>query len=157
MRFLELKVPPPVVGLLMAALMWWLSNQAVLPNATLETPRVMRIASALVIALIGGAFDLAGLMAFLRSKTTVNPLKPEKTAVLVADGIYRVTRNPMYVGMLLLLVAWAVFLASPWALAGPLLFFAWIDRFQIAPEERVLERKFGTAFDAYRRRVRRWL
>ena len=157
MRFLELKVPPPVVGLLMAALMWWLSNQAVLPNATLETPRVMRIASALVIALIGGAFDLAGLMAFRRSKTTVNPLKPEKTAVLVADGIYRVTRNPMYVGMLLLLVAWAVFLASPWALAGPLLFFAWIDRFQIAPEERVLERKFGTAFDAYRRRVRRWL
>ena len=153
MRFLELKVPPPVVGLAMAALMGWISTEA----TPLDMPRVTRIAGALVIALVGAAFDVSGLVAFLRAKTTINPMKPGRTATLVEGGVYRVTRNPMYVGMLLLLVAWAVYLASPWALSGPLLFFAWIDRFQIAPEERVLERKFGPAFDAYRRRVRRWL
>ena len=153
MKFLELKIPPPAVGLLMAALMWWISTV----TTPLDTPPVMRISSSIVIALIGGAFDLAGLMAFLRLKTTVNPLKPEKTAALVSDGIYRVTRNPMYVGMLLFLIAWAVFLAAPLTLAGPLLFFSWINRFQITPEERMLAAKFGEAFEAYRRRVRRWL
>lgn len=153
MSSLELKIPPPVVGLAMAALMWGVSTITPL----WDTPDAARIGSAIGIALVGGVFDMAGLMAFLRSKTTVNPLKPEKTAVLVADGIYRVTRNPMYVGMLLFLVAWAVFLAAPVALAGPLLFFAWINRFQITPEERVLAAKFGETFEVYRRRVRRWL
>jgi protein-S-isoprenylcysteine O-methyltransferase Ste14 len=153
MRALELKIPPPVVGLALAALMWWISTV----TPALDTPKVIRITGAVVIAAIGGALDTSGLVAFLRSKTTVNPLRPEKTAVLVTGGAYRITRNPMYVGMLLLLVAWAVYLAAPWAAAGPLLFFAWIDRFQIAPEERVMAAKFGAEFEAYRRRVRRWL
>ena len=152
-HFLELKIPPPLVGLAMAALMWWIASM----TPPLDTPRVMRIASAIVIAAIGGALDIAGLIAFLRSKTTVNPLKPQKTSALVTGGVYRITRNPMYVGMVLLLVAWAVFLAAPLALAGPLLFFGWITRFQILPEERVMAGKFGTAFEDYKRRVRRWL
>lgn len=153
MQSLELKIPPPVVGLLTAGAMWYLPTV----TPTLDVPSATRIGSTIVLALIGAAFDLAGLAAFLRSKTTINPMRPAKTSALVTAGVYRVTRNPMYVGMLLLLTAWAVFLAAPWALAGPLFFWGYISRFQIAPEERVLAAKFGEAWAAYQRRVRRWL
>ena len=153
MQALELKIPPPVVGLLTAAAMWYLSTV----TPTLDVPSATRIGSALLIALIGAAFDVGGLVFFLRAKTTLNPMKPASTSALVTSGIYRITRNPMYVGMLLMLIGWALFLAAPWALAGPLFFFAWISRLQIAPEERVLAVMFGEAYAAYRRRVRRWL
>jgi protein-S-isoprenylcysteine O-methyltransferase Ste14 len=153
MQSLELKIPPPVVGLLTAGAMWYLSTV----SPALDVPSATRIGSTIVLALIGATFDLAGLAAFLRSKTTINPMRPAKTSVLVTAGVYRVTRNPMYVGMLLLLIAWMVFLAAPWAVAGPLFFWGYISRFQIAPEERVLAAKFGEAWAAYRRRVRRWL
>lgn len=153
MPSLELRIPPPVVGLACAAAMWWLSTI----TPTLDIPSATRIGGSIIIALIGGAFDMAGLVFFLRAKTTVNPLKPATTTALVTTGVYRITRNPMYVGMLLMLVAWALFLAAPWGLAGPLAFFAWIGRFQIAPEERVLAGLFGKIYDDYRSKVRRWL
>jgi len=72
-------------------------------------------------------------------------------------GIYRFTRNPMYVGLALVLLGWAALLSSPWALLGPLVFVLYINRFQIAPEERVLSAKFGAAYTEYIARVRRWL
>jgi protein-S-isoprenylcysteine O-methyltransferase Ste14 len=97
------------------------------------------------------------VLSFRRAKTTVNPLKPETSASLVSTGVYSFTRNPMYLGMALVLLAWAAYLASPWALAGPALFALYITRFQIIPEERVLARLFGTSFAEYRKRVRRWL
>jgi len=153
MPSLELKIPPPVVGLACAASMWFLSRV----TPTLDIPSATRIAGSIVIALIGAAFDLSGLARFLRAKTTVNPLKPAKTTALVTSGVYRITRNPMYVGMLLMLMAWTLFLAAPLAIAGPLLFFAWIGRFQIASEERVLGALFGNDYAAYRQQVRRWL
>jgi len=152
-QFLELKIPPPVVGLLSAAAMWYLSTVTL----ALDVPSATRIGSAIALALIGAAFDFAGLVAFLRARTTINPMRPAKTTSLVTAGVYRITRNPMYVGMLLLLIAWLVFLAAPWALAGPLFFWAWISRFQIIPEERFMAGKFGDAWAGYRLRVRRWL
>ena len=84
-------------------------------------------------------------------------MKPEKSAVLVSSGVYRITRNPMYVGMVFILLAWAVVLASLWALFGPILFAVCTTRFQIKPEERVLAARFGDEFASYRARVRRWL
>ena len=153
MKFLELRIPPPVIGLLSAAATWYLSTV----TPTLDIPSATRIGGGGVIALVGAAFDLVALIYFVRAKTTVNPLKPAKSTALVTSGAYRITRNPMYVGMLLMLIAWALFLAAPLAIAGPLLFFAWIGRFQIAPEERVLEAMFGEDYRAYRRQVRRWL
>lgn len=112
---------------------------------------------ALVLAVVGVSFDLLGLLAFFQVRTSINPLRPDKASVLVTHGIYRVTRNPMYVGLLFLLTAWAVFLASPWALLGPGLFVVTMNRFQIAPEERVMREKFGKDFEDYVARVRRWL
>ena len=120
-------------------------------------PATAKAAAAIVIALIGAAIDLAGLIAFRRAKTTINPLKPQNSSSLVTGGIYRYTRNPMYLGMLAFLLAWSAYLAQPLALLGPLAFVLYINRFQIIPEERVLAGLFGEEFTAYTNRVRRWL
>lgn len=108
-------------------------------------------------AIAGVAFDLLGLLAFRAARTTTNPFKPERASALVTGGVYRVTRNPMYVGLALLLSAWAIWLSAllPWA--GPVLFVLYITRFQIRPEERVLRDIFGDAYSRYADRVRRWL
>ena len=152
LRILEHRVPPPVVGAVVAALMWWPSG---LPPP-LPLSDGARLAIVLLLAATGLTFDLLGLIAFRRSRTTVNPLQPQKASALVTGGVYRVTRNPMYVGMALLLAAWAAYLASPWSFLGPVLFVAYITRYQIAPEERVLHERFPQ-FAAYAARVRRWL
>jgi protein-S-isoprenylcysteine O-methyltransferase Ste14 len=102
-------------------------------------------------------FDGLGLLAFRAARTTINPMAPQRTRALVTGGVYRITRNPMYVGMALLLSAWAVALGSTWALAGPLGFMLFITRFQIRPEEQALHALFGETYAAYCRRVRRWL
>ena len=152
MQALELKVPPPVVGLLVAAAMWGVSDW---PPAFTHAPTI-RLVLAGVLAVVGVGFDILGLLAFRQSRTTINPLRPARASALVTAGVYRVTRNPMYVGMAFLLTAWAIYLGALWPFLGPLLFVAYINRFQIAPEERVLRSKFGE-FDAYAAQVRRWL
>lgn len=150
---LELRIPPPAVALLIACAMWGMSFVAPL----LAAPASIRIAAAMTFALIGAAISLAGVISFRRARTTVNPMKPESTSALVRSGVYRLTRNPMYLGMLFVLIAWAVFLFSAWALLGPAVFVLYMDRFQIGPEERVLSAMFGAEYLAYMSRVRRWL
>jgi protein-S-isoprenylcysteine O-methyltransferase Ste14 len=150
---LELRIPPPVVSLIFAAGMWALAHV----TPMLPMPRLARLISAAAVLAIGAAVAIGGVVSFRLAKTTVNPLKPETSASLVSTGIYSFTRNPMYLGMALVLVAWAVFLSSAWCLVGPALFMLYITRFQIAPEERVLDRLFGAAFAEYKKRVRRWL
>ena len=107
-----------------------------------------------VVALIVG---LPAVVGFRRAKTTVNPLKPEASTALVTGGIYRWTRNPMYLAMLLLLIGWACIVSNWAALAMLPLFVAYLNRFQIGPEERALQARFGAEFESYRRKVRRWL
>jgi protein-S-isoprenylcysteine O-methyltransferase Ste14 len=153
MQALELKIPPPAVAALIAGAMWGIS----LVTPSLDVPRLIRVAAAMVIVLAGGGIALSGAVSFRRAGTTVNPMKPQTTSSLVTTGIFRVTRNPMYVGLLFVLVAWAMFLAAPWTLAGPLAFVLYMNRFQIAPEERVLSAMFGADYSNYRARVRRWL
>ncbi len=84
-------------------------------------------------------------------------LQPERTSALVTTGVYRITRNPMYVGLLLGLLAWAAGLSSPVSLAGPVAFIMAINRFQIEPEEKALLAKFGPEYETYKSAVRRWL
>ena len=152
MKLLEHRIPPPVVAVLLAAGMWMLAGvPPLLPLDAYRTP------AAIALVVIGIGFDFAGVVNFLQSRTTINPLRPHKAAVLVTRGIYRLTRNPMYVGLALLLVAWAVFWGSLWGFLGPVLFVLYMNRFQIGPEERALRGIFGEAYDAYAARVRRWL
>ena len=153
MKSLELKVPPPLVAAIVAAAMWGISRVTPL----LEVARAYRVCAAITIATAGGFFSIGGFLAFRRARTTVNPMKPESASSLVASGVYRITRNPMYVGLLLVLIAWATFLAAPWALLGPLAFVLYIGRFQIVPEEAVLTRLFGTEYAEYKAKVHRWL
>ena len=153
MHALELKVPPPIVALVIAIAMWFLSRLPPWP----EVLPVARMLAAVGLAAVGAAFSLSGVLAFRRARTTVNPLKPESASSLVSSGVYKVTRNPMYVGMFFLLLAWAAFLWSAWSLLGLLGFVAYISRFQIVPEERVLAGLFGAEYAKYKECVRRWL
>ena len=153
MRALELKIPPPVVALLVAGAMW--GSSLALPASA--APTTFRAVAALALALAGGLIALSGVISFRRAKTTVSPMKPERTASLVTTGIYRFTRNPMYLGLLLVLIALTVYLSSLWLLVGPVAFVLYMNRFQVAPEEHVLSRMFGAAYTVYQSRVRRWL
>lgn len=149
----SLRIPPPLVAVIIGAAMWGARSFVSLINV----PETARIAAAAVIALVAVAFDLAALFAFRRARTSIDPLRPAKASTLVVSGVYRVTRNPMYLGLLLLLLAWTVYLSSVWLLAGPLVFVVYMNRFQIAAEERTLSALFPEEYAAYRRRVRRWL
>ena len=154
MSALELKIPPPLVAAAVAGGMY--AAASLLPSV-LPLPAGVRMGTALALAAAGACFDLGGLVAFRKAKTTVNPLTPTRSSAVVSTGVYRLTRNPMYLGLVLILLGLAVYLASPWALLGPLVFAAYITRFQIIPEERALAARFGAAYTAYCARVRRWL
>jgi len=108
-------------------------------------------------AIVGFGFAISGVLAMRRARTTISPIKPEAATSLVTSGVYRFTRNPMYLGLCFVLLAWAVFLSSAWAFLGPGAFVLYINRFQIAPEENALSKLFGTAFANYQSKVRRWL
>ena len=153
MESLETKIPPPILTAAVALAMWGVSRYTPL----FEISSFLRGVISAVALLTGIGFSAAGLLEFRRAQTTVNPLRPEQASSLVDSGVYRMTRNPMYVGLCFVLVAWAVFLSSGWALLGPLVFMLYIGRFQIAPEERALTARFGDAYADYQSRVRRWL
>ncbi|OGB61139.1 MAG: protein-S-isoprenylcysteine methyltransferase [Burkholderiales bacterium RIFCSPLOWO2_12_FULL_64_99] len=152
MHSLELRVPPLALVVIFACLMA-LSTYFVPVGLPIPTPELI----ACVLAVAGAGIAFAGVLAFRRHKTTVNPFTPERSSSLVASGIYRYTRNPMYLGFLLALVGWAVFLSNLVALALLPAFIAYMNRFQIQPEERALRAHFGTEFQAYMHRVRRWI
>ena len=152
MRFLELKIPPPAVAILIGAAMGFLAPLG--PSVALWS--TLRMVMSVGIALAGAAIALAGDLEFKRAKTTINPFRPGNATTLVTSGVFRRTRNPMYVGLTLVVLGWAVYLDSMGALLGPVLFVAYIDRFQIVPEERILSEKFGAAYAQYTSRVRRW-
>jgi len=153
MAFPDNRIPPPLIAVLTAAGMWAISAHG--PQFSLDP--MLKYALVGLLLVIGIGFDVFGILAFRASRTTINPLKPERSSSLVTGGIYRITRNPMYVGMALLLLAWAVHLSALLPLAGIVLFMLYMTRYQIQPEERALERIFGEQYGAYCARVRRWL
>jgi protein-S-isoprenylcysteine O-methyltransferase Ste14 len=133
--------------------MWLVSQLAEPPRVSLA----IRVTAALALLLIGQSISVAGMRSFRKAKTTMNPFKPGATSALVSDGVYRFTRNPMYVGLLITLLGWAAFLWQPLALAFLPLFVLYITSFQIKPEERVLSSLFGAQYAEYMAKVRRWL
>ena len=153
MHALDHKVPPPAVALLFAGFMWLLSASE--SSMTLAVP--WRETVAVTAWCLAFMIAVAGLLEFWRARTTVNPLTPEAATSMVTSGIYRYSRNPMYVALLFVLLGWAVWLSHlvPYGLLP--FFVLYINRFQIEPEERALLTKFGGQFTSYRSRVRRWL
>lgn len=129
--------------------------------AKLQTPIAiephLRTGLMLVLGVVALAFGFGGIITFRLAKTTINPVQIDRASRVVTRGIYRLSRNPMYVGLTALLTNWALFLASPVALLGPIAFVLFTHRFQILPEERVMTAKFGSEYLAYMQRVRRWV
>jgi protein-S-isoprenylcysteine O-methyltransferase Ste14 len=153
MSWLEHKVPPPLVVLIVAAGMWPLAGIA----PAIPMDNLWRWIAAGGLALCGLFVARSGVQDFGQAKTTINPVTIDAASTLVTTGIFAYTRNPMYLGMTVLLLGWAVFLSGVWTMLGPLLFGLFITRFQILPEERVLARKFDTSYNAYTQKVRRWI
>ena len=153
MGSLELRVPPLAVVAVAAAAMWLLARAFPHPAVAFHAP--WALAGALVG--LGAAITVAGVLAFRRAHTTVNPMTPEASATVVSTGIYRLTRNPMYLGFLFALAGWGLMLGN-WLFVLPLAgYVLYMNRFQIGPEEKALERKFGAEYTAYTQQVRRWI
>ena len=156
MTFLENKIPPPVVGLLFAGIIWAISAVTYeLPVSIITQQQALVIA--VILLVLGFGFAISGGISFRMAKTTVNPLKPETASALVTSGVFKYSRNPMYVGLAIILLAWTIYLAAPFGLIAVLGFMAYIQRFQIIPEERAMYKLFGAEFEAYQSIVRRWL
>jgi protein-S-isoprenylcysteine O-methyltransferase Ste14 len=153
MPSLENRIPPPFVTLVVAVAMWGASFR----SPPLVADSTVRYGFVAIFFLLGGLFGAPAFLAFGRAKTTIDPVHIDRAAVVVTDGIYRITRNPMYVGLTSLLVSLAAYLATPWSLLGPVFFVWFINRFQIIPEESAMIEKFGSAYADYKSRVRRWL
>lgn len=153
MSWLELRIPPVAVTLVTAAAMWAVARAV--PSWSVSLSSRTWLAGAL--ALAGLAIALAGVREFRRARTTLHPQKPGASASVVRSGIYRYSRNPMYLGMLLVLVAWAAWLGNAASLLLAASFVPYISRFQIQPEERALRQNFGQAYASYVRETRRWL
>lgn len=153
MNSLELKFPPVAVVLCTASLMWVVAR--FLPVGDVQLPA--HIFFAITCAAVGVAISGLGVMAFRRARTTVNPKKPGATSFLVHSGVYSLTRNPMYLGFLLILCGWAILLHNAFVLPFLPMFILYMNRFQIHPEERSLIETFGAKFTGYTARVRRWI
>lgn len=150
---MKLRIPP-----LLQATIFWLISWALavlVPQALIPLGWLSLVAIGLLV--IGLVILLAALFDFSRNETTVNPLEPEQAETLVVSGLFRFTRNPMYLGMALVLSAWALYLANALAIIGPALFVASITVLQIKLEEEALGKIFGQDYVEYRKRVRRWL
>lgn len=149
---MTLKVPPLLLMLLVALAM--LALRGLWPM-TLQG--ALNLPLAALLAVLGVGVSLAGVWHFKKARTTVNPLQPEAAAHLVTQGVYRFSRNPMYVGFLLMLGAWALVLAQPVNVLWLVFFVLYLNRWQIAPEEQALRGQFGEAFGLYCQQVRRWI
>lgn len=150
---MSLLFPPPLVVVLFAGLMWQIARHLPFGGFAFALQRPL----AALVALAGLGLMAAAAWTMFRARTTVNPLKPERATRLVTHGVFARSRNPIYLGDALLLVALALGLGNGCNFLLLPLFVGFIGRFQIAPEERALQRLFGEEYRAYCARVRRWL
>lgn len=147
-----MRLPPPVYLLFAAAAIWLLAGFA--PLATTNAGWPVWVGTTLIAT--GVAADLAAAWQFRRHATTINPLAPEKTTAIVTEGLFQLSRNPMYVGMLCILTG-LVFMFRALSPLIVLPVFVWIvTRFQIVVEEQALLAKFGDEYRNYTLRVPRW-
>jgi protein-S-isoprenylcysteine O-methyltransferase Ste14 len=146
-------IPPPVIAVFFAGIAFGFDVFS--PFDLLL--RGARYPASLSFIVAGLAVIGLGIAGFRHHKTTISPYAIDKANALVTSGIYRFTRNPMYLGMLLILLGIVAYTQDVLALLAPIGFLIALNRLQIRPEERALRRAFGPAYDAYCARTRRWL
>jgi protein-S-isoprenylcysteine O-methyltransferase Ste14 len=153
MKFLELKIPPLGLLVILMAGQYIFASYLSFGHVEIQ-PRLVLAACTF---LVGVLIALLGVYEFKRFGTTVNPINPEGTVTIVNTGIFRLTRNPMYVGFAFMLFSAAIFTANYVSLVFLLIYVLYMNRFQIQPEERMLAEKFGETYSAYLQQVRRWV
>lgn len=150
---LQLKIPPPIYAISIALIMWLLSRYFPVVQLIFSPWNKLGIA----LMLLAGLLDLSSLYLFFKKRTTPNPMKPEFTTGLVTNGLYKISRNPMYLGLLTILIGFAIYLGNLTSFLVLPAFYFVITEMQIKPEERMLEKKFSEEYLAYKNKVRRWL
>lgn len=150
---LKLRIPPAIVTFIIAAGMWWIQQNFSYSWATFDSVLQVEV----ILLGIGGILGLTGLIQFYRSSTSIDPHKPNKTSKLVTEGIYSISRNPMYLGLLFILGGYAFYLSNLLTFLLLPIFMGYMNRYQIIPEEEIMEQKFGDEYLRYKSEVRRWL
>ena len=145
---LDTKIPPPIVTIIILSIIYLFD----LNEYNLNTDII-----SIITLFIGLIFIISAVIQFINRKTTVNPTKPHKTSTLVITGTYKITRNPMYLGMLLIIISFALYKASIISLILIPLFIFYINKFQIEPEEFEMIKKFGKEYEDYCKKVDRWI
>lgn len=145
---------PPIFQILFGGLISW-GIASLFPQAAISIPILNYVGFGL--GALGAVILIASVFKFSQEKTTINPLDPDRASELVVSGLYRFTRNPMYLGLALILLGYTLYLQNLAALAGPMVFLFTMTYLQIKREEAALSKNFGQQYDDYRQQVRRWL
>ena len=146
-------IPPPIYALVTAGVLWLLDRY----TPQLRVSGGFWSVAGWGLTVIGILLPLISAIVFMRKRTTINPMHPDRASRLVVSGIFSVSRNPMYLGLVCSLAGWALLLGSPLGLLVVWLFVRLLVIVQIAPEESALRRRFGTAYADYTDRVHRWM
>lgn len=152
MQFLETRIIPPLVMAIFAIVMWAVAQ--ITPSIDLGS--LSNVISRMFLV-AGFAILFVAAFYFFKAKTTLNPMNPNSSSSLVTTGLYKFSRNPIYVADVLFLLSWGFYLSNPVSLIVILGFMPYLNRFQIEPEERALEQLFGEGYVAYKDNVRRWI
>ena len=153
LKRLHLTVPPPVVAIVFGLMIWRLSKA--LP--VYDPDPNFRLIAALTLFGMAVTIDIWALLSFRKQKTTIDPRYPHKTSSIVTCGIYNYTRNPMYLGLVLVLSATSIYFTTLFGFFAVAAFILYMNDFQIRPEEEALEKQFGKEYLSYKSSVRRWI
>ena len=146
-----IKIPPPLIVLVLVISIYFSSKKIDLINIPFQLQISFFILS------IGLLIFLYPVLQFIKSKTTVDPIKFKKVNKLVTSGIFKYSRNPMYLGMLMVVLSTSIFYLNIYSILTPFLFIFWINKFQIKREEAFLTEKFGKEYLSYKNKTRKWL
>ena len=146
-----IKIPPPLIVLTLIISIYFSSKKIDLINIPFQLEISFFILSLGILVFINP------VLKFIKSKTTINPIQFEETNRLVTSGIFKYSRNPMYLGMLMIIISTSIFYLNIYSILTPFLFMFWINKFQIKREEIFLTEKFGKEYLSYKNKTRRWL
>tara|TARA_B100001079_G_scaffold263050_1_gene265820 strand:- start:540 stop:983 length:444 start_codon:yes stop_codon:yes gene_type:complete len=145
------KIPPPLLVLILIISNYFSSKKIdliFLPNQNLIS---------LIILLIVVVILINTILKFIKFKTTIDPIKFKKVNKLITSGIYKYSRNPMYLCLLMVVISSSIFFLNVFSITTPFIFYYWINRFQIKREENFLTKKFGKEYLLYKTKTRRWI
>jgi protein-S-isoprenylcysteine O-methyltransferase Ste14 len=147
-----LKIPPPIWGIGSLIALYFLSDLSAFHSRADWSNRI----AAGAFLILGFAPSVAAIAQFRRAGTQVRP-DSETNNKLIVGGLCRITRNPMYLGMIFFTLGVAFWFGRPLMFLSPVFVFALTNFLFIPFEEEKMRRQFGGEFDAYTKSVRRWL